>query len=86
MTALIAAIPPRTTPPTTTFRLRDRSFIRVREGLWRVVDQLGTVIGYIETRSGVEGDRYSARRIVFATRTSELGVFCRLDEAADCFR
>ena len=66
--------------------VRGRSFIFVRDGLWRIVDLSGVVIGYIECHTGVDGDRYSARRVVFATRTRELGLFCRLDDAVDCFR
>ena len=66
--------------------VRGRSFILVREGLWRIVDPAGAVIGYIEHHVGVDGDRYSARRIVFATRTRDLGEFCRVDDAVDCFR
>ena len=66
--------------------IRDRNFIPVRAGLWRVVDSVGVVIGYIECHAGVDGDRFSARRIVFATRTRNLGVFCRIEDAIDCFR
>ena len=76
MTTLIAPIA----------RIRGRDFIRVREGLWRVVDPVGAVIGYLERQAGVDGERYSARRIVFATRTRDLGVFCRIEDAIDCFR
>jgi hypothetical protein len=67
-------------------RIRGRTFIPVREGLWRVVDPAGAVIGYLERQAGVDGDRYSARRIVFATRSRDLGVFCRIEDAIDCFR
>ncbi|TFD62942.1 DNA mismatch repair protein [Cryobacterium suzukii] len=66
--------------------MRDRSFILVRDGLWRIVDPAGAVIGYIEHHVGVDGARYSARRIVFALRTRDLGEFCRVDDAVDCFR
>ncbi|TFB76468.1 DNA mismatch repair protein [Cryobacterium glaciale] len=66
--------------------VRGRSFILVRDGLWRIVDPSGAVIGYIERQAGVDGDRFSARRVVFATRTRELGLFCRIDDAVDCFR
>ncbi|WP_104135742.1 DNA mismatch repair protein [Cryobacterium sp. Y62] len=66
--------------------IRGRDFIAVREGLWRVVDPVGAVIGYLERRAGVDGERYSARRIVFATRTRDLGAFCRIEDAIDCFR
>lgn len=76
VTTLIAPIP----------HIRGRSFVRVREGLWRIVDPAGAVIGYLERQTGIDGDRYSARRIVFATRTRDLGVFCRIEDALDCFR
>ncbi|SEN68136.1 hypothetical protein E3O25_02570 [Cryobacterium sp. TMT1-3] len=66
--------------------VRGRSFILVRDGLWRIVDPDGAVIGYIECHPGGDGDRYSARRVVFATRTREVGVFWRFDDAVDCFR
>ncbi|MDJ0337129.1 hypothetical protein [Cryobacterium sp. PH31-O1] len=66
--------------------VRGRSFILVRDGLWRIVDASGAVIGYIECHSGDDGDRYSARRVVFSTRTHDLGVFCRIGDAVDCFR
>ena len=66
--------------------VRGRSFILVRDGLWRIVDPAGAVIGYIEHHVDVDGNRYSARRIVFATRTRDLGEFCRIDDAVDCFR
>ncbi|TFD88947.1 MULTISPECIES: hypothetical protein [Cryobacterium] len=96
MTTLIApilraAMPSTARPelarPTPSFPVvRGRSFILVREGLWRIVDPAGAVIGYIEHHVGVDGDRYSARRIVFATRTRDLGEFCRVADAVDCFR
>lgn len=66
--------------------VRGRCFILVRDGLWRIVDPSGAVIGYIECHRRDDGDRYSARRIIFATRTRELGLFCRFDDAVDCFR
>ena len=66
--------------------IRGRSFIPVRDGLWRVVDTAGLVIGYLERNVGVDGDRFSARAVVFATRTRDLGDFCRIDDAVDCFR
>jgi len=67
-------------------RIHGRTFVHVRDELWRIVDKSGSVIGYIEEHSGVDGTRYSARRIVFATRTRELGLFSRIDDAVDCFR
>jgi len=76
MTTLIAPIA----------HVRGRSFILVRDGLWRIVDPVGAVIGYLERHPGDDGDRFSARRVVFATRTRDLGVFCRLEDAVDCFR
>ncbi|WP_105036533.1 hypothetical protein [Cryobacterium aureum] len=91
MTTLIAPIPHTAFPA-----VRGRRFILVRDGLWRIVDPVGAVVGYIERQTGVDmggadtggldGDRFSARRVVFATRTRELGVFCRISDAVDCFR
>jgi hypothetical protein len=81
MTSLIAPILHAVLPT-----VRGRSFILVRDGLWRIVDREGAVIGYLERHAGVDGDRFSARRVVFATRTRDLGVFCRIDDAVDCFR
>ena len=75
------ALPTRALPT-----VRGRNFILVRDGLWRIVDPAGAVIGYIEHHVDVDGNRYSARRIVFATRTRDLGEFCRIDDAVDCFR
>ncbi|TFD14854.1 DNA mismatch repair protein [Cryobacterium sp. TMT1-2-2] len=91
MTTLIAPVTHSAFPA-----VRGRRFVLVRDGLWRIVDPVGAVVGYIEREasadkggadiSGADGDRYSARRVVFATRTRELGVFCRIDDAVDCFR
>ena len=86
MTTLIAPIPDHTVLRTAPPLVHGRSFILVRDDLWRIVDPAGAVIGYIERLDGIEGERFSARRIVFATRSRELGVFCRLDDAVDCFR
>jgi hypothetical protein len=81
MTTLIAPIPCAIIP-----HVRGRTFILVRDGLWRIVDPSGAVIGYLERHDGVGGDRFSASRVVFATRTRDLGVFCRIEDAVDCFR
>lgn len=62
------------------------SLIPVREGLWRVAARTGTILGHIERRSTPMGDRYAARRLVFATLTRNEGEFWHLAEAADCFR
>jgi hypothetical protein len=62
------------------------TLVAVRDGLWRVVDRTGAVIGHIERQAHSDGDRYLARRIVMATRRIELGAFWRMDDAADCFR
>jgi hypothetical protein len=58
----------------------------VRDGLWRVVDRTGAVIGHIERRAHADGEQYLARRIVMSTRRIELGAFWRMADAADCFR
>ena len=62
------------------------SLIAVRDGLWRVVDRSGAVLGHIEREAHADGERYLARRLVMATRRIELGAFWRIDDAADCFR
>lgn len=62
------------------------SLVPVNDGLWRVTGRSGIVLGHIERRTDVRGDRFAARRFVAAARTVELGVFWRIDDAADCFR
>jgi hypothetical protein len=62
------------------------NLVSVRDGLWRVVDRTGAVIGHIEREPSVDGERYVARRIVMSTRRIELGAFWRMADAADCFR
>jgi hypothetical protein len=62
------------------------NLVSVRDGLWRVVDRTGAVIGHIERQSSSDGERYFARRIVMSTRRIELGAFWRMEDAADCFR
>jgi len=44
------------------------------------------VLGHIERRTEADGDRFSARRLLAATRTMNVGSFWRIDDAADCFR
>ena len=82
----IPAHPATALPATALPTVRGRSFLLVRDGLWRIVDPAGAVIGYIEHHVDVDGNRYNARRIVFATRIRDLGEFCRIDDAVDCFR
>ncbi|MGY4857128.1 hypothetical protein [Cryobacterium sp. AP23] len=62
------------------------TLVAVRDGLWRVVDRTGAVLGHIERQAQNDGERYLARRIVMSTRRIDLGAFWRMDEAADCFR
>ncbi|MBX0298600.1 DNA mismatch repair protein [Cryobacterium sp. 1639] len=62
------------------------TLVSVRDGLWRVVDRTGAVLGHIERQAQADGDRYLARRIVLPSRRMDLGAFWRIDEAADCFR
>jgi len=62
------------------------SLVAVRDGLWRVVDRSGAVLGHIEREAHADGERYLARRLVMSTRRIELGAFWRIDDAADCFR
>lgn len=65
---------------------RGPSLVRLKDGLWRVTGRSGVVLGHIERRADVRGDSFAARRLVAATRTVDLGVFWRIDDAADCFR
>ena len=62
------------------------TLVAVRDGLWRVVDRTGAVVGHIERQAHSDGERYLARRIVMATLRIDLGAFWRMDDAADCFR
>ena len=75
---------------TATAAARDRPrspvLIRVKDGLWRVADAHGAILGHIERQADARGDRFLARRITTAARTIELGAFWRIDEATDCFR
>ena len=72
--------------PTVAGQRNGPSLVAVRDGLWRVVDRSGAVLGHIEREAQTGGDRYLARRLVMSTRRIELGAFWRIDEAADCFR
>lgn len=60
--------------------------VPVKESLWRVTDASGAVLGHIERRTDADGERFAARRLIAAVRSMELGVFWRIDDAADCFR
>ena len=62
------------------------SLIPVRDGLWRVTARTGTVLGHIERRRAPGGDRFAARRLVFATLTRQVGEFWNIADAVDCFR
>lgn len=65
---------------------RSPVLILVKDGLWRVADAHGAILGHIERQADARGDRFLARRVTVATRTMELGSFWRIDEATDCFR
>ena len=67
-------------------RHRGPALVQVKDGLWRVADGTGAIVGHIERRADVEGDRFVARRISLGARTLDLGTFWRIDEATDCFR
>jgi hypothetical protein len=69
-----------------TTAFRGVTLVPVKDDLWRVADRSGSILGHIERRADGDGDRFAARRLVAATRTMELGVFWRIDDAADCFR
>ena len=66
--------------------IRGLSLVPVKDGLWRVSNPSGMVLGHIERRTDADGDRFSARRLIAATRTMNVGSFWRIDDAADCFR
>ncbi len=66
--------------------LRDLTLLQVGDGLWRVVNRTGTVLGHIERSSDGADERFAARRLLAATRTMALGTFWNIDDAADCFR
>lgn len=65
---------------------RGITLVPVKDGLWRVTGRSGSVLGHIERRADVDGDRFAARRLVAATRAMDVGTFCRIDDAAECFR
>jgi len=75
--ALASALPPT---------VRGLRLVPVKADLWRVANRSGTVLGHIQRTADADGDRFAARRLVFATRMVDLGEFCRMDDAADCFR
>ena len=62
------------------------SLLSVRDGLWRVTARTGAILGHIERHTTPGGDRFTARRLVFATLTREVGDFWNLADAVDCFR
>ncbi|TFD74756.1 hypothetical protein [Cryobacterium fucosi] len=66
--------------------LRDLSLLPVADGLWRVVNGTGAVLGHIERSTDGTDERFAARRLLAATRTTALGTFWNIDDAADCFR
>ncbi|HSP76324.1 MAG TPA: hypothetical protein VLO31_08945 [Cryobacterium sp.] len=80
--------PPSTRPsaPIPLPIIRGLSLVPVTEGLWRVSNPSGMVLGHIERRTEADGDRFAARRLLAATRTMNVGSFWRIDDAADCFR
>lgn len=65
---------------------RDVTLVPVRAGLWRVAHPSGAILGQIEAQTDADGERFAARRLVRSTRMLELGRFCRLADATDCFR
>ena len=80
---------PASTPASAPARrpvIRGLLLVPVKDGLWRVSNPSGMVLGHIERRTEADGDRFSARRLLAATRTVNVGSFWRIDDAADCFR
>ena len=102
MTTGTMAVQPRTARPRTALSATARpstiahsvgparssgpSLVAVRDGLWRVVDSSGAVLGHIEREAHADGERYLAKRLVMPTRRIDLGAFWRIDDATDCFR
>jgi len=74
--------PPRPAPGT----VRGLSLLPVADGLWRVVTRSGAVLGHIERSTDGIDERFAARRLLASTRTTALGTFWNIDDAADCFR
>jgi len=72
--------------PSTPSTIRGLSLVPVKQDLWRVASRSGVVLGHIQRIAADDGDRFAARRLVFALRMVEIGVFCLMDDAADCFR
>lgn len=68
-----------------TTAFRGLTLVPVKDGLWRVANRSGGILGHIERRASIDGDRFAARRLIAATRTVDLGLFWRIDDAADCF-
>jgi hypothetical protein len=62
------------------------TLLPVTDDLWRVIDRSGSIVGHVQKRTDADGVRFAARRLMAATRTMEVGVFWRIDDAADCFR
>ncbi|MGO4782548.1 hypothetical protein [Cryobacterium sp. W22_MBD10_FK3] len=91
-TAARTTAAPRSTRPVTlahavgAARTTGPSLVAVRDGLWRVLDRSGAVLGHIERETHPDGERYLARRLVMPTRRIDLGAFWRIDDATDCFR
>ncbi|TFC15222.1 hypothetical protein E3O19_08820 [Cryobacterium algoritolerans] len=80
------AQPNRSARPARTGALRDLSLLPVADGLWRVVNRSGAVLGHIELSTDGIDERFAARRLLAAARTTALGTFWNIDDAADCFR
>ncbi len=74
------------TSPQRISSFRGITLVPVKDGLWRVTGRSGSVLGHIERRADADGDRFAARRLVAATRAMDVGTFCRIDDAAECFR
>lgn len=80
------SLTPLPAPNLRTLTLRDLTLLQVGDGLWRVVNRTGTVLGHIERSSDGVDERFAARRLLAATRTMALGTFWNIADAADCFR
>lgn len=61
--------------------------VPLHDGLWRVTRTEGEVLGYVESFTARDGERFRAKRLSARLRTFlTIGEFWRMDEALDCFR
>ncbi|WP_127793637.1 hypothetical protein [Agromyces sp. LHK192] len=84
MSTITAARPAREHFPGAIPGLR---FTPAAPGLWRVAAADGSLLGHIERRGTVDGERFRSRRLRPGTsRPLELGEFWTAEDAAEIFR